>query len=81
MLFGRQGEAIQRFMLKGKQVGIVGELRHERWTDKDGQNRSRVSITAENVQLFGDKAGGGNGSPAPEPEKQDSAGFEDDIPF
>lgn len=57
-LFGRQAEAIQRFMVKGKQVGIQGELRQDRW-EQDGQTRSKVRVRAINVQLLGSSGGGG----------------------
>lgn len=64
-LFGRQAEAIQRFMVKGKQVGIQGELRQDRW-EQDGQTRSKVKIHAINVQLLGGRdAGGGQGPGGP----------------
>ena len=51
VLWGRQGEAINQHLLKGKMVGIDGELRQDRW-QQDGQNRSRVEIVANNVQLL-----------------------------
>jgi single-strand DNA-binding protein len=57
VLFGKQGEVLNQYLLKGKQVGIDGELRQERW-EKDGQNRSRVEIAANSVQLLGGKDGG-----------------------
>jgi single-strand DNA-binding protein len=57
VLWGRQGEAVNRYLLKGKQVGVDGELRQERWQDRDsGQSRSKVEIEASNIQLLG----GGN---------------------
>jgi single-strand DNA-binding protein len=56
-LFGKQGETLNQYLLKGKQVGISGELRQERW-EKDGQTRSRVEIVANNIQLLGGKDGG-----------------------
>lgn len=51
-LYGRQGESINQFMVKGKQVAVKGSLRQSRW-EKDGQNHSRVFILADNVQLLG----------------------------
>jgi single-strand DNA-binding protein len=57
VLWGKQGETLNQYLLKGKQVGISGELRQERW-EKDGQTRSRIEIVANNVQLFGGKDGG-----------------------
>lgn len=59
-LFGRQAEAVQRFMQKGKQVGVQGELRQDRW-EQDGQNRSKVKVHAINLQLLGGPGGGGSG--------------------
>ena len=57
-LFGRQAESIQRFMVKGKQVGVHGELRQDRW-EQDGQNRSKVKVHAINLQLLGGAGDGG----------------------
>jgi single-strand DNA-binding protein len=59
-LWGRQGEAINQYLVKGKQVGIDGELRQDRW-EQDGQNRSKVEIVAANVQLLGGGSGAGSG--------------------
>jgi len=58
VLWGRQGEILHQYLLKGKQVCIDGELRQDRW-QQDGQNRSKVEIVASNVQLLG--GGGGSG--------------------
>ena len=87
VLFGKQGEAINQYLVKGKQVGIDGELRQNRW-EQEGQSRSKVEITAFNVQLLG----GGRGGQAPvrnddshatfdAPPQEPGGEFEDDIPF
>jgi single-strand DNA-binding protein len=60
-LWGKQGETLKQYLLKGKQICIVGELRQERW-EKDGQTRSRVEIVANSIQLLGGKDGGGGSS-------------------
>ena len=60
-VFGRQGEAIQRYLVQGKQVGIEGQLRQDRWQNQEGQNRSKVGIVANNVMLLGGRDGGGSG--------------------
>ncbi|MDR1058496.1 MAG: single-stranded DNA-binding protein [Treponema sp.] len=88
VLWGRQGEAINQYLLKGKTIGVEGELKQDRW-QQDGQNRSKVEIVAGNVQLLGggpSQGGGayqGNRGEAPErgsaPPGND--GFSDDIPF
>ena len=60
VLWGRQGEALNQYLLKGKSVGVDGELRQDRW-QQDGQNRSKVEIVANNIQLLGGSPGGGQG--------------------
>ena len=60
VLWGRQGESLNQYLVKGKMVGVDGELRQDRW-EQDGQNRSRVEVVAANIQLLG----GGSGSGAP----------------
>jgi single-strand DNA-binding protein len=61
VLWGRQGEALTQYLVKGKMVGVDGELRQDRWV-QDGQNRSKVEIVAVNVQLL--SGGGGGGAPS-----------------
>jgi len=94
VVWGRQGEALSQYLLKGKMIGIDGELRQDRW-QQEGQNRSKVEIIANNLQLLGGSGSGGekgnysgNGSAAPErpawkgqsaPPPEDN--FADDIPF
>jgi single-strand DNA-binding protein len=92
--FGKGAEAVNQYLVKGKQVGVEGSLRQDRW-EKDGQARSKVKITASNVMLLGGRPGSqapgsaqapGSG-PAPSgggepPEGAPPADtFEDDIPF
>lgn len=54
-VFGSQAEACAKFLVKGRQVAVAGRLRQERWTDQQGQNRSRVKIVASEVQFVGGK--------------------------
>jgi len=94
VLWGRQGEAVNQFLKKGKQVGIEGELRQDKW-QQDGQTRYKVNIVANNIQLLGGGSPGESqssgsydsgqgftpnrgGQSAPPPADD---GFADDIPF
>ncbi|QQO08075.1 single-stranded DNA-binding protein [Breznakiella homolactica] len=61
VLWGRQGESLNQYLVKGKPVAIDGELRQDRW-EQDGQNRSKVEIVANNIQLLGGSPGGGGGN-------------------
>jgi len=60
VVWGRQGEALNQYLIKGKPVAVEGELRQDRW-EQDGQNRSKVEIVASNLQLLGGAPGAGGG--------------------
>jgi single-strand DNA-binding protein len=75
VFWGKSAEAINQYLVKGKQVGIEGQLRQDRW-EQEGQSRSRVEIFATNVMLLGGgqtgggQAGGSQGGAAPRPSGQ-----------
>ena len=52
VVWGRQGETLHPYLVKGKMVAVDGELRQDRW-QQDGQNRSKVEINANFLQLLG----------------------------
>ena len=60
VVWGRQGESLHQYLVKGKMIAVDGELRQDRW-QQDGQNRSKVEIVANNIQLLGGNSGGGGG--------------------
>jgi single-strand DNA-binding protein len=81
-LWGKSAESLNQYLKKGKQVGVEGSLRQDRW-EQNGQAKSRVEINASNVQLLGGMPRGG-GEKTEIPDPQEPAGgdkFEDDIPF
>ena len=97
VFWGKGAEAINQYLVKGKQVGIEGQLRQDRW-EQEGQSRSRVEISATNVMLLGGGSGGGQaggaprsggqapdakggGGDFPEGESSPDGTFHDDIPF
>jgi single-strand DNA-binding protein len=61
VVWGRQGESLHQYLVKGKMVGVDGELKQDRW-QQDGQNRSKVEIVANNLQLLGGNPGSGGGN-------------------
>lgn len=85
VLWGRAAEALNQYLVKGKQVAVEGELHQNRW-EKDGQTHSKVEINANNVQLLGGSSNGQTGSnPAEKKSAPKTDGtppdFPDDIPF
>jgi single-strand DNA-binding protein len=90
VLWGKSAESLNQYLVKGKQVGIEGQLRQNRW-EQEGQARSKVEIFATNVMLLGSGGGARQGSPpsaegrgtgeVPESAPSSPDAFEDDIPF
>ena len=87
VIWGKMGEAIAQYLVKGKQIGIEGELRQNKW-EQDGQPRSKVEIIANNVQLLGGRGGDRQDAPRSYNNAAPAGGgssskddFEDDIPF
>jgi single-strand DNA-binding protein len=52
--FGKMAESVNKYLEKGKQVSIVGELVQNRW-ENDGQKHSKVEIIVNKLQLLGSK--------------------------
>ena len=89
VLYGKPAINLQQYLIKGKQVGIEGELRQDRWT-KDNQSFSRVYIVASNVMLLGGNSNSQQTqevthtqlTPLPaEPQEVFLPDFVDDIPM
>jgi len=85
-LFGKRGEALQQYLGKGKQVGVSGRLQQQRWQNKEGQNRSKVVVIAENIDLLGGRDESQSrpqmsDTRVPDPIDEQQEEFHDDIPF
>jgi single-strand DNA-binding protein len=79
VVFGKTGEACQRYLGKGSSVMVEGRLQTDEWEDRQtGQKRSRTRVIAENVQFIGSRgetqqnaqngANQGYSAPAPRPQ-------------
>ena len=84
-IWGKTAENLKPYLKKGTQICVDGHLKQDRW-QKDGQNFSKISIVADQVQLLGGKKEGGSSdsSSKNEPPAQDydpSADFPSDVPF
>ena len=74
-LWGKQGEALERYIKKGTPMTVFGEITDvSGWSDKSNNPQASIRVKAHNVKLQGGKV---NTSPqtsgAPDPN--------DDIPF
>ena len=64
--FGRLSEICNQYLTRGQQVYVEGRLRGRSFTDRDGQPRYSLEVTATEMQMLGrrgenDDGGGGGG--------------------
>jgi single-strand DNA-binding protein len=78
-----KGMKIQDHLTKGQQVFLAGDLRQDRWEDKEtGKPHSKVKLNVSRISLGlgGKGASKGTDKTVPSPAETEDA-FNDDIPF
>ena len=73
--FGRSAEVANQYLRKGSKVLLDGRLKLDQWTDKQGQKRSKHSVSVESMQMLDSKADGQSAAPTQDkyhvtPEKE-----------
>jgi len=65
VLFGKLADIAGQYVTKGSKVFVSGELREEKWDDKEtGAKRSKLKIIGQRLTLLGSKGDrGGRGEP------------------
>ena len=68
-IFGKRGEAFEKYHRKGQSAFVEGTLRYDTWEDKNGGGkRSKLYVVADNWEFVsggregGGREGGGGGS-------------------
>lgn len=75
-VWGKLAESLKPYLQKGKQIAVIGELTQERWQEH-GENRSKITITIQNIQLLS----GGNSSSSRNVTTEDTFTSVDDDSF
>ncbi|OGU23665.1 MAG: single-stranded DNA-binding protein [Hydrogenophilales bacterium RIFOXYD1_FULL_62_11] len=60
-LFGKLGEIAGEYIKKGRQVYIEGSIRYDKFTGQDGVEKYFTDIVADEMQMLGGNAQGGEG--------------------
>lgn len=85
-VWGRQAENASQYLDKGNRLFLEGRLTFDQWENDAGENRSKLSVTAERLSFI-DSAGEGESpdaqgdSPDEILDDVDVDETEDDIPF
>jgi single-strand DNA-binding protein len=81
-VFGKLAEICAEYLKKGSQVYVSGRMRTEKYTTKEGIEKSGTKIIADTMQMLGGKSEGSKQAHARnEPEQTDEPMLDDDIPF
>lgn len=82
-MWGKTAEFVGKYWKKGDLISIVGELRQNNYTDKEGKKRSSIEVLANTVRFCGSRRNEGGGATAPATaEANDPLGDDDeDFPF
>ncbi|MEN9928460.1 MAG: hypothetical protein RLZZ231_381 [Bacteroidota bacterium] len=51
--WGKTAEIIEKYVVKGKEIGIEGKLSHRSYEDKEGNKKFITDVIANEVLLFG----------------------------
>ncbi len=84
--FGKTAENAGQYLQKGRQVYVEGRLQTRQYKDKEGQDRWRTEVVANQVLFLGgggDRAGGprpSSGRPASAPADQGGGGGDEPPP-
>ena len=79
-LWGKQAEAAEKFLTKGRRIGIKGRLRSREWQAQDGTKRREVEVVADSFYFLDSKQDGAAPADLPvasAPPRSDDS----DIPF
>lgn len=78
--WGRTAEVAAEYLKKGRPVLVAGRLTQDRWEAQDGTRRSKVKVTAEQIQFLGAGRGSeGSSDRQEQPAPWDAPG--EDTPF
>ena len=89
--FGRLAEICNQYLRKGSQIKIDGELKQDTW-EKDGQKRSKHTVTIREMEMLGSKSEGQNSALAqqnksyetyvkPDVQKVPDIDVDEELPF
>lgn len=85
VVFGKSAENCEKFLVKGRLVGIQGRIQNDSYTDKEGTKKYKTNIIADRVEFleWGDKAEGEKKAykPATDIPEGFAAMDDDEIPF
>lgn len=71
VLRNKLGEIAQKFLGKGSQVYLEGQIQTRKWQDQSGQDRYSTEIVCDEMTMLDSKVAGNQAAPQPTPPAPD----------
>lgn len=76
-----RGEFISKYFHKGDPISVLGHLRSDKYTDKDGNNRTKVYVEVDDVEFVPSRKNGTQEATAPVEPATAVPVDTDELPF
>lgn len=53
--FGKLVDVVKNYVTKGKQIYVEGRMRYDKYTDKNGVEKWKAEVYADNLELLGSR--------------------------
>ncbi len=75
--WGKQAEALSKFLQKGSKIFVEGSLQTQSYDDKDGNKRFKTEVNAKSILM----TGGAGAQRRDEPKSDTNGDAGDDVPY
>lgn len=85
-IWGKSADVAMSYLKQGHLFAVTGRLQQEKWTDDNGNNRSKITVHANTIHLFPKGKSEQQETTSNKPTAEEDidsifAGNEDEIPF
>jgi len=82
-IWGKSAQVAADYVKKGSMIGVIGRVTTEKWTDKQGEERSKPVVVVDRLELLGSRSDNEGASPAGNrtAASAPAAPGDDEIPF
>jgi single stranded DNA-binding protein (ssb) len=77
--WNKTADVVEKYVVKGMQVLVNGELTYRTWTDKEGKTRKTTEVVVHTLQMCGGREEGGK--PQNQADMPEYSGRGGDLPF
>lgn len=81
IVFGKRADVIREWFSKGQGIRVIGAVRIEKYTDKNGNNREKLTIMVDDFGFDGSKSNKSGRDPVPRSGADSFEEVEKDVPF